>query len=142
MIASRTRIRVEWEHCDPAGIVFYPRYFAWFDGCTTRLFESVGFPPGAFFADIGVVGYPLLEAHAKFRVASRFGDDIDTESAIVGWQSKAFRISHRFTRGSTLLIEGWETRIFVVADPEDPAHLRSIPIPDRVRRRFDGEAGP
>ena len=27
-------LRIEWGDCDPAGIVFYPRYFAMFDHST------------------------------------------------------------------------------------------------------------
>ncbi len=34
MLKNVHRIRVEWGDCDPAGIVFYPRYFEWFDRCT------------------------------------------------------------------------------------------------------------
>ena len=32
--------RIEWGECDPAGIVFYPRYFAMFDERTTLLFST------------------------------------------------------------------------------------------------------
>lgn len=31
MLINRRTIRIEWGDCDPAGIVFYPRYFEWFD---------------------------------------------------------------------------------------------------------------
>lgn len=136
MVTNRRRIRVEWGDCDPADIVFYPRYFAWFDACTTGLFESVGLLPKRFFADFGVKGFPLLEANAKFHIASGFGDEIDTETEIAEWSGKTFRVAHRFTRDGQLLVEGSETRIFVIADPADPARIRSVPIPEEVRRRF------
>ena len=28
MFSIRRTVRIEWGDCDPAGIVFYPRYFA------------------------------------------------------------------------------------------------------------------
>ena len=31
MLTNTRVIRVQWGDCDPAGIVFYPRYFEWFD---------------------------------------------------------------------------------------------------------------
>ena len=38
--SSNTRtVRIEWGDCDPAGIIFYPRYFEIFDASTTLLFE-------------------------------------------------------------------------------------------------------
>lgn len=30
MYVNRRRVTIEWGDCDPAGIVFYPRYFAMF----------------------------------------------------------------------------------------------------------------
>ena len=33
--------RIEWGDCDPAGLGFFPRYFAMFDSCTTALFSQV-----------------------------------------------------------------------------------------------------
>ena len=41
MPRHRRRSRIEWGDCDPAGIVFYPRYFAIFDASTALLFEHV-----------------------------------------------------------------------------------------------------
>jgi 4-hydroxybenzoyl-CoA thioesterase len=138
MVTSKRRIRVEWGHCDPAEIVFYPNYFAWFDACTTQLFDSVGLAPKRFFAELGVKGFPLLEASAKFHVASRFGDDMEAESGIAEWGAKIFRVAHRFTRAGLLLLEGSETRIFVITHPDDPTRLKSVPVPAEVKRRLGG----
>ena len=44
MLVSRKKLLVEWGHCDPAGIVFFPQYLAWFDDCTTALFLDGGMP--------------------------------------------------------------------------------------------------
>lgn len=136
MVTNKRRIRVEWGHCDPAGIVFYPQYFAWFDACTTHLFESVGLTAKNFFRDFGVEGFPLLESNAKFHVPSAFGDDMDVESTVAEWRDKAFIVTHRFTRGDTVLLKGKETRIFVVRHPDDSARFKSIAVPDDVKRRF------
>jgi 4-hydroxybenzoyl-CoA thioesterase len=36
LVARRT-VRIEWDDCDPAGIVWYPRYFDMFDAATAGL---------------------------------------------------------------------------------------------------------
>ena len=36
---TAARVRIEWGQCDPAGIVFYPHYFAMFDHSTVLLIE-------------------------------------------------------------------------------------------------------
>ena len=41
MFSNTRHLRIEWGDCDPAGIVFYPRYFAMFDHSTTTLITSV-----------------------------------------------------------------------------------------------------
>ena len=46
MLVNRRRVRIEWGDCDPAGIVFYPRYFAMFDASTHALFEAAGWSEG------------------------------------------------------------------------------------------------
>ena len=33
------KVRIEWGDCDPAGIIFYPRYFDIFDASTALIFE-------------------------------------------------------------------------------------------------------
>ena len=53
MLVSHKRLLVEWGDCDPAGIVFYPRYLAWFDDCTTALFLAAGLPFAVAEAELG-----------------------------------------------------------------------------------------
>ena len=41
-LESTHDVTVEWGDCDPAGIVYYPAYFKWFDQATYRLFLAAG----------------------------------------------------------------------------------------------------
>ena len=45
MLTNRREILIEWGDCDPFGIVFFPRYFEYFDACTNALFlaKALGF---------------------------------------------------------------------------------------------------
>ncbi len=138
MVISRRRIRVDWGHCDPAGIVFYPNYFRWFDECTSALFENAGLPLPLLYRAHGLKGFPLLDARASFAASASFGDDLDAESSVVEWNAKTLKIHHRFLRGATLAVEGWELRICVVPHPEDAARIKSAPIPEEVKRRLGG----
>src|SRR6202030_4179755 len=99
MIVSRRRIRVDWGHCDPAGIVFYPNYFRWFDACPSGLFESAGLPLPQLYREHGLKGFPLLDARASFSASASFGDDLDADSCVVEWSAKTLKIHHRFLRG-------------------------------------------
>lgn len=138
MVISRRRIRVDWGHCDPAGIVFYPNYFRWFDECTSALFESAGLPLPKLFRDHGLKGFPLLDARASFAAASGFGDDLDCEASVSEWNAKTLKVHHRFLRGGKLMVEGWELRVCAVPHPDDPHRIKAAPIPDEVKRRLGG----
>ncbi|MGA7221735.1 MAG: acyl-CoA thioesterase, partial [Candidatus Acidiferrales bacterium] len=65
MFVSQKHLVVEWGHCDPAGIVFYPQYLAWFDDCTTALFGNAGMPTRALFKAHGIVGVPLVDVRVR-----------------------------------------------------------------------------
>ena len=129
---------MDWGHCDPAGIVFYPNYFRWFDECTSALFESAGLPLPKLYREHRLRGFPLLDARATFSASATFGDDIDADSCVVEWTAKTLKVNHRFMRGQTLAVEGWELRICVVAHPDDAARIKSAPIPEEVKRRLGG----
>ena len=83
MLTNTRTIRVQWGDCDPAGIVFYPRYFEWFDASTILLFEkATGMTKIKMLEKYGGAGLALLEARAVFKVASHYGEDIDIETRV------------------------------------------------------------
>ena len=43
MFVHRRDVQIQWGDCDPANIVYYPRYFAMFDDSTSILFEASGY---------------------------------------------------------------------------------------------------
>jgi 4-hydroxybenzoyl-CoA thioesterase len=138
MVISRRVIRVDWGDCDPAGIVFYPNYFRWFDANTTALFEMAGLSMPTLYRAHGLVGFPILDAGAKFVGSSRFGDELEAESSVAEWAEKTLKVQHRFRRGSTLLVDGYELRICAVPHPDDASRIKAAPIPPIVRERLGG----
>ena len=74
-------MRIEWGDCDPAGIIFYPRYFEIFDASTAALFErALGITKFEMFKTLEFAGFPLVRTHARFLKPTRFGDDVTVES--------------------------------------------------------------
>jgi len=138
LTTSRLEIRVEWGDCDPARIVFYPNYFSWFDRGTRNLFETVGLPWKTLFDDYGLIGCPIVDAHARFKAPSRFGDVVSVESHIARWSRRSFEVAHRITNGERLAVEGHEVRAWVITDTERETGLRAIDIPEDFVRRFQG----
>ncbi|MCM5571345.1 acyl-CoA thioesterase [Burkholderiaceae bacterium FT117] len=126
--------------CDPAGIVFYPNFFRWFDASTHALLNAAGQSHDAMQREHGWVLGPLVDAGAAFRAPARYNERIEIHSAIERWSAKTFRISHRAMRDGTLLAEGWEVRFIGVPHPDDPRRLRALAIPGWFRALFDDDA--
>jgi 4-hydroxybenzoyl-CoA thioesterase len=138
MLKSTRTIRIEWGDCDPAGIVFYPRYFAMFDNCTAVLFErATGLSKYDMIAHYDFVGIPMVDTRARFIIPSRFGDDIDIETTVTEFRRSSFDVSHRVTKKGALAIEGFETRVWVGRDPVDAAKIKSQPIPADLIAKFN-----
>ena len=136
MRVHRKQIHVEWGDCDPAGIVYFARYFEYFDACTNALFESAGLPKPELLRTYGIMGIPLVEAHARFIAPSSFGDTVLVESCITEWKNSSFRVEHKMYRGEILAVEATEVRVWTVRTGRDPKQIESKPIPREVIERF------
>jgi 4-hydroxybenzoyl-CoA thioesterase len=132
---TNTRIvRIEWGDCDPAGIVFNPRFFEMFDAATAALFEAaLGMHKRLMLEQTGCAGMPLKKTSAEFFRPLRYGDDATIESTI--WFGRtSFRVRHRILHDNVLCAEGSEVRVWTTRGSE--GKLRSSPVPEDVLRRF------
>ena len=136
MLTNRKTIHIEWGDCDPAGIVHYPRYFAYFDICTAALFQAAGLPKHQMLKTYGIVGIPMVDTRARFLAPSRFGDDVVVESSIVQWNRSSFEVYHQLFRGDVLAVECWETRVWAARGDDDPEKIEGRAVPDEVIAKF------
>jgi 4-hydroxybenzoyl-CoA thioesterase len=140
MLTNSRKLRIEWGDCDPAGIVFYPRYFAMFDTSTSALFErALGMTKFQFLRHYDFVGYPMVDTRARFLIPTRFGDDVVIETAISEVKRSSFSLTHRLRKEGELAVEGFETRVWVGRDPGDPDRIKAKPIPPDVVERLSGD---
>jgi 4-hydroxybenzoyl-CoA thioesterase len=137
MKTFRYPVIVHWGDTDPAKIVFYPNYFAWFDESTRLFFDSVGLVWDTLMEKYGIPGLPIVEAKAKFLAPCVFRDEIVVESRIGKWADKTFEVSHVvFNRGKPA-VEGYEIRVWSMRHRDDPDRLKAVPIPEEIKRAFD-----
>jgi len=136
MLTNRKTIHVEWGDCDPAGIVYYPRYFAYFDNCTAALFEAAGLPKHQMLKAYGIVGIPMVDTRARFLAPSHFGDDVIVESSITEWRRSSFDVQHKLFRREVLAVECSETRVWAVRSTADPDAIEGQAVPQDVIARF------
>ncbi|WP_439396159.1 acyl-CoA thioesterase [Bradyrhizobium sp. PMVTL-01] len=138
MFVNRREVQIQWGDCDPANIVYYPRYFAMFDDSTSTLFEVAGFSKQDLVRKYGLVGIPMVDTRAKFYIPSTYGDWITIETRIESIKRSSFEVKHNVYKGDSLAIEGFETRVLVGRDPANPDKLKSAPFPAEMIAKFTG----
>lgn len=132
-------LEVAFGDCDPAGIVFYPNYFKWFDQATWRLFTSVGLTLQVLSKRYKLVGHPLVKAGIVFSAPATVGDRLTVFSRVARWGNRSFEVAHRIVKSDgRVAVEGSETRVMAMVDPEAPSGMRAIRIPDEIIARLGG----
>ncbi len=139
MFVNRREIAIEWGDCDPAGIVFFPNYLAYFDVATNALFlRALGLNKYEMIGKYGITGLPLVDVGARFFIPSVFGEVVTIESTVAEIKRSSFRMQHRLLKGDALAVEGYEIRVWTCRDPANPEKFRSRPIPEEVIAKLRG----
>ena len=136
MFVNRRDVQIQWGDCDPANIVYYPRYFAMFDDSTSSMVEASGYSKRDLVHKYGLVGIPMVDTRAKFYIPSTHGDWIAIESRIESFKRSSFEVVHKVFKKDALAIEAWETRVLVGKHPDDPDKLKSAPVPQEIVEKF------
>jgi 4-hydroxybenzoyl-CoA thioesterase len=136
MFTATQRIRVEWAHCDPAGIIFNPHYYRWMDSGTHALLQAAGFDLiGQSHNDHQFRGCPLVASNMSFSKPLYFGDVVLCSSQVERFGNTSFVVAHEFTHPDQPepVASGSEVRVWGYSDISEPAKLVARAMPDEVR---------
>ena len=142
MMVATQRIRVEWAHCDPAGIIFNPHYYTWMDSGTHALLQAAGFDLiGNTHGDKLFRGCPLVASNMEFKRPLYFGDITLLSSRVEKFGNTSFVVAHEFRQGDTdkPVAMGREVRVWGYSDEVNPAKLVARRMPDDVREMLSVE---
>jgi 4-hydroxybenzoyl-CoA thioesterase len=139
MLEWSEKIQVEWGDCDPAKIVFYPRYFAWVDAAGHHMLERVGLDHDVLWNKYKIRGLVLGKVGMAFSSLGSYGDTLEIYTKIVKVGGSSFELEHAIRRGETLLLNGQELRIWAVDSPEHASGITAKRIPDEVRQILHGQ---
>lgn len=139
MLFSRD-LEIAFGDCDPAGIVFYPNYFRFFDTSTAMLFaEALGMKQAEWSARYDVLGIPMVDTGSSFKRPSRFGDVVVIKTEVIACRRSSFDVRHQLFNQGQLAVEGRETRVWVGRDPQNPGGIRAKALPEEVVRALGHE---
>jgi 4-hydroxybenzoyl-CoA thioesterase len=133
----RRPFQIQWADCDPAGIVFNPRFFQFFDTNTWLMFEAaLGVKAHEINATFGLMGIALVDVQGNFMKPAAWGDEVELASRVSEFRRASFEVEHKLMKGGDLLVEGRETRVWAVRHKDDPDRMTTAPIPDAVKAKF------
>ncbi|RNF35998.1 acyl-CoA thioesterase [Paracoccus methylarcula] len=119
-------IPIEFCHCDPAGIVFYPRYAEMVNSMVENFFiDEVEYPFARMMA--AGQGMPTVRLEIDFRKPSRLGDRLE-------WQLRVEHVGRSSVRFLVNAGDRLEARSTVVWMDRD---FTPSPWPDHIRQTLE-----
>jgi 4-hydroxybenzoyl-CoA thioesterase len=128
-------VQLQWGDCDPAGIIFYPTYFRWFDAATWNMFAAAGYDAKRMRAEHRAM--PLVAADCEFKHSAEQQDRCEVRSRIMRWGSKSFVLRHEVVReDGTPLAQGSETRVWGRYESGPGSPMKGQTITEELKALF------
>jgi 4-hydroxybenzoyl-CoA thioesterase len=122
-------LTIRFSHCDPAGIVFYPRYFELFNDLVEDWVTSALGIPYADLLGRRRTGLPSVSVNSQFHAVSRMGDEVRMGLTLEHIGRSSIRLSLGCRQGREQRVQ--VQQVLVVTDLD--SH-RPIAIPDDLRQ--------
>ena len=134
------RVDVSWGDCDPAGLVYFPRFFEKFHDAMERWFgDALGQPYDALIMG-RKLGLPSVHTEADFLAPCRFGERLVVELRVARLGRSSIELVYRVWREGddpqALRLRGRTVCALMDLDPTRPTHGRAVPWPDDLRARI------
>ncbi|WP_370398891.1 acyl-CoA thioesterase [Sulfitobacter sp. JB4-11] len=105
------REKILFRHCDPAGIVFYPRYFEMMNDTVEAFFDQVlAFPFSKMHQTSGI---PTVEINTTFSAPSRLGDDLEISLTCTKIGRTSLGLAHDAKCGGERRFAATSTIVFI-----------------------------
>src|ERR1700716_4252470 len=93
------RVQVGWGDCDPAGIVFYPRFYAWMDNVSHVLAREMGIPRDAMIPPaVELLGFPVVGTEAQYVAPARMDDVLEVRTWVSRIGRSSLSLRHEIVR--------------------------------------------
>ena len=122
-------VKVKWGNLDPAGIVFYPNYFAWIDEATHHFFEDIGLPLIKMMRE-QKIAFGVVEANCQFITPGKYYDILNINTSLKEIKTKTITLAHEITNNRQKVANGKEIRACI--DISTPGIMKAVIIPEDI----------
>lgn len=113
MIVNRTKIRVRYSDTDQMGVVYYSRYFEYFEVGRTELLRQLGIPYSKM-EKLGVK-LPVAETKCLYKTPVSYDDEIIVETRLEKFPRASIRIDYKIFKAgdNSMVAEGYTIHPFI-----------------------------
>ncbi len=127
--------------CDPAGIMYFPRFYDLFHQAMENWFGELGFPYAALIQE-RKIGFPAVRSGATFERPCAFGSLVYIEQRVAAMSTRSLTFDYRVLGADDQGKEREHARGETVTalldlDPASPGYRRARPIPDDLRAAIE-----
>ena len=110
------KLRVRYADIDQMGIVYYSRYYEFFEAARTDMLRDFGLP----YSDFEEMGFlmPVIESHCQYKLGAQFDQLINVQCIITEIPKVKIKIEYEVTNdeNGTLLVQGHTVHAFLNKD--------------------------
>ncbi len=134
MVPFKYQQKVMFQHCDPAGIVFYPRYFEMLNSCVETWFDTALSYSFATMHLKEKVGVPTVSLHSDFVSPSFLEDELIFALSVCEIGTKSIKLKIAVSSSEQLRFKAQVTLVFVDLAQTPP---KSIPWHSALKTAFE-----
>jgi 4-hydroxybenzoyl-CoA thioesterase len=131
-------VDVGWGHCDPAGIVYFPRFFEMFHAAMETWFgHALGLPYDQVITG-RKIGFPAVHTEADFKSTTRFGERVAVELRVARLGTSSLELAYSIVGpdGVTRAV-GRTVCVVMELDPTSPDFHSARPLPADIRAAIE-----
>jgi acyl-CoA thioester hydrolase len=120
MIVSELKIRMLYAYTDKMGVVYYGRYFEFYEAGRNEFLRKLGYP----YSKVESRGYilPVIEAASRYFAPARYDDEVSLYTILKDIPTVRIKLEYIIENSShEKLAEGYTIHSFVNAETMKPA---------------------
>lgn len=126
-----TSAQIRFAHCDPAGIVFYPRYFEMINNVVEDWMSSMDWAFSHFITERNE-GFPTVSIQCQFMSPCKIGDQLDFELRLLKLGRSSCTVSVTALNAGVPVLKTENVLVYTARAVEEG----SIEIPPLLRERM------
>lgn len=128
-------VRVRYGDCDAQGVVFNANWLAFVDDALTEYFRYLGYDPKETWVEAGTFDVMLVKAVLEWQGPAGFDDHVAITVEPTRLGTKSFELTYTARVEERQVVTAVVTYVTITTDDHS-----SIPVPEDVRRRLEGDA--